>query len=49
MQSKSKSKIHIATSSQYPQGNADLRDLLNSLRRMGMECDFLVWGERGAP
>lgn len=47
MQSKSKSKIHIATSSQYPQGNADLRDLLDSLRRMGVECDFLVWGERG--
>lgn len=47
MPSKSRSKIYIATSSQYPQGNADLRSLLNVLRQMGVECDFLFWGEEG--
>lgn len=47
MQSKSKSKVHIATSAHYPKGNADLRDLRGELRGMGMECDFLLWGESG--
>lgn len=48
MPSKSKSKVYIVTSLQYPQGNADLRDLCNTLRREGVECDFLLWGEKRA-
>lgn len=45
MPNKFKNKIYIATSLEYPDGNADLRNLLNTLRRKGVECDFLIWGD----
>lgn len=47
MLSKSKSKIHILTSANYPEGNEDLRALCGAVREHGVECGFLLWGESG--
>lgn len=47
MQSKSKSKIYILTSSNYPSGSEDLRALCGAVRESGVECEFLLWGESG--
>lgn len=47
MPNKLKSKVHIATSLTYPEGNTDLRNLLDALRSARVECDFLIWGNEG--
>lgn len=48
MPSKSKSKIYILTSANYPSGSEDLRALREAVRESGVECEFLLWGESGA-